>query len=174
LKFCPNCTDCLCNCPPPVCPDKQAGRQKKITASGNTVYRYIYIRIITFDSDYIKHAIEETLKRLSNTLKLKFDVCIVDAMASFSDGPERTLHYFEKLYLNNDIKRFAEKVANVELYRQGSACVCMQSVQDNLARNLNKCSIKHEDLFKMMQMVSFIRVDNIQSSFSLPLSSSFI
>jgi hypothetical protein len=37
LKFCPSCTVCLCNCPPPVCPDKQADRQKKITASGKTV-----------------------------------------------------------------------------------------------------------------------------------------
>jgi hypothetical protein len=37
LKFCPSCTVCLCNCPPPVCPDKQADQQKKITASGNTV-----------------------------------------------------------------------------------------------------------------------------------------
>jgi hypothetical protein len=35
LKFCPNCTVCLCDCPRPVCPDKQADRQKKISASGN-------------------------------------------------------------------------------------------------------------------------------------------
>jgi hypothetical protein len=35
LKFCPSWTVCLRNCPPPVCPDKQADRQKKITASGN-------------------------------------------------------------------------------------------------------------------------------------------
>jgi hypothetical protein len=35
LKFCPSCTVCLRDCPPLVCLDKQAVRQKKITASGN-------------------------------------------------------------------------------------------------------------------------------------------
>jgi hypothetical protein len=35
LKFCSSCTVCPRNCPPPVCPDTQADRQKKISASGN-------------------------------------------------------------------------------------------------------------------------------------------
>jgi hypothetical protein len=34
-KFCPSCTVCLRDCPPLVCLDKQADRQKKITASVN-------------------------------------------------------------------------------------------------------------------------------------------
>jgi hypothetical protein len=36
LKLCPSCTVCPRDCPPPVCPDKQADRQKKISASGNS------------------------------------------------------------------------------------------------------------------------------------------
>jgi hypothetical protein len=37
LKFCSSCAVCPRYCPPPVCPDKQADRPKKISASGNTI-----------------------------------------------------------------------------------------------------------------------------------------
>jgi hypothetical protein len=40
LKFCSNCTVCLRHCPPPVCSDKQADRQIKISASENSKERW--------------------------------------------------------------------------------------------------------------------------------------
>jgi hypothetical protein len=39
----------LRDCPPPVCPDKQADRQKKISASGN-MYQFTFNRLTSYES----------------------------------------------------------------------------------------------------------------------------